>query len=346
MVKYYRNIKALDDVTLEISDRELFVLLGPSGCGKTTLLRIVSGLVEPDSGSVMIDGREVNGVPPAERNVAMVFQNYALYPHMTVFENIALNMKIRGIRKEIIEERVKRVAQTLQIVELLDKRPGQLSGGQAQRVALARAMVRDPKVYLMDEPLSNLDAKLRVEARAEIKRMKEMIDVPIIYVTHDQVETMSLADRVAIMNRGKVLQEGAPIELYDRPADVFVATFLGNPPMNIIPADHIKLPKNIEVPGPPAKQGTFSIGIRPSKINLGWEGSVRTEITVEFAEVLGDNVLIHGKLGSIPLVISTSDRGKVIGERTLQIIFEPESIYWFDEQGKARYELAKDMSQR
>lgn len=182
-----------------------------------------------------MNGKVVNGVPPADRNVAMVFQNYALYPHMTVYENIALNMKVRGVRREVIDEKVRRVAKVLKIEQLLFKRPGQLSGGQAQRVALARAMVRDPSVYLMDEPLSNLDAKLRVEARAEIKRMKEMVNVPIVYVTHDQVEAMSLGDKVAVMNEGRVLQVGTPLELYDRPRNVFVATFVGNPPMNVIP---------------------------------------------------------------------------------------------------------------
>jgi len=238
ITKYFGDVVAVDHVSFEVKDGEFFALLGPSGSGKTTTLRIIAGLEEPDEGELYIDDQLVNDVHPKDRDVAMVFQNYALYPHMTVYENIAFPLMIRRkelkLTKEDVKKRVLWVAKMLQIENLLDRYPSQLSGGQQQRVALARALVRNPKVWLLDEPLSNLDAKLRLYMRAELKKLHEELKITTIYVTHDQVEAMSMADRIAVMNKGKVLQIGTPDELYARPRDTFVATFIGVPPMNLI----------------------------------------------------------------------------------------------------------------
>ncbi|NPA05289.1 MAG: ABC transporter ATP-binding protein [Crenarchaeota archaeon] len=238
VVKRFGKVVAVDHVNLHVKDGEFFILLGPSGCGKTTTLRIIAGLEYPDEGRVYIGGKDVTDLEPMDRDVAMVFQNYALYPHMTVYENIAFPLKIRrkklGLTKEEIDERVHEVAKMLHIEELLDRKPGQLSGGQQQRVALARALVRRPKVWLMDEPLSNLDALLRVVMRAELKKLQKQLGITTIYVTHDQAEAMSMADRIAVMNKGRIMQVGTPHEVYYKPAHVFVATFIGNPPANIL----------------------------------------------------------------------------------------------------------------
>jgi multiple sugar transport system ATP-binding protein len=239
VVKRYGRVLAVDHVDLDIRDKEFFTLLGPSGCGKTTTLRLIAGLEFPDEGFIYIDDRVVNDVHPKDRDVAMVFQNYALYPHLTVYENIAFPLETRrktlGLTKEDIRKVVLETARFLGIEELLDRYPSQLSGGQQQRVALARALVRKPKVWLLDEPLSNLDAKLRVLMRSELKRVQRILGITTIYVTHDQVEAMSMADRIAVMNKGRVVQVGTPDELYSKPSDTFVATFIGSPPMNLIP---------------------------------------------------------------------------------------------------------------
>lgn len=238
IVKRYGKVVAVDNVNLLIEDREFFTLLGPSGCGKTTTLRIVAGLEYPDEGDVLIDDKVVTHLHPKDRDVAMVFQNYALYPHMTVYENIAFPLEVRkkqlGLTREEIDKRVKEIARFLNIEDLLNRYPSQLSGGQQQRVALARALVRKPKVWLLDEPLSNLDAKLRVIMRGELKKLQKTLGITTIYVTHDQVEAMSMSDKIAVMNKGKVLQVDTPDNLYNKPRDVFVATFIGSPPMNMV----------------------------------------------------------------------------------------------------------------
>jgi len=239
IVKKFGRVVAVDHVNLNINDKEFFSLLGPSGCGKTTVLRIIAGLEFPDEGDVLIDDKVVTHLPPKYRDVAMVFQNYALYPHMSVFDNIAfpLNVKKRELKltREDIRKRVVEVARLLNIEELLKRYPSQLSGGEQQRVALARALVRRPRVWLLDEPLSNLDAKLRVAMRSELKKLQKTLGITTVYVTHDQVEAMSMADRIAVMNKGRILQVGSPDELYYKPLDTFVATFIGSPPMNLIP---------------------------------------------------------------------------------------------------------------
>ncbi len=238
IVKRFGKVVAVDHINLEVHDKEFLVLLGPSGCGKTTTLRIIAGLEFPDEGRVYIDDKDVTDLEPKDRDVAMVFQNYALYPHLTVRDNIAFPLMIRrkqlGLTREEIYRRVLDVAKLLRIEELLDRKPGQLSGGQQQRVALARALIRRPKVWLMDEPLSNLDALLRLQMRAELKRLQREIGITTIYVTHDQAEAMSMADRIAVMNHGRIVQVGTPDDIYFRPRHVFVATFIGAPPMNII----------------------------------------------------------------------------------------------------------------
>src|ERR671924_119872 len=230
--KQFEDTHAVKDVNLEIRDREFVVLVGPSGCGKTTTLRMIAGLEDVTSGEIRIDGRMVNDLPPMDRDIAMVFQNYALYPHMSVYDNMAFGLKMRKFGRAEIEKRVRQAADILGIQALLERRPRQLSGGQRQRVALGRAIVRHPRVFLFDEPLSNLDAKLRVQMRVELKRLHERLATTAIYVTHDQVEAMTLGDRVVVMKDGLVQQEGPPLELYDRPANRFVAGFIGSPAMN------------------------------------------------------------------------------------------------------------------
>src|SRR5258707_11205887 len=230
------HVTAVEDVDLEVADREFVVLVGPSGCGKSTLLRMIAGLEDITAGQIAIDGRVVNELDPKDRDVAMVFQDYALYPHMTVFENMAFSLRYRGVAKGEIRRRVDHAARILDIDLLAARMPRQLSGGQRQRVAMGRAIVRDPKVFLFDEPLSNLDAKLRVQMRTEIKRLRERVATTTIYVTHDQVEAMTLADRIVILNHGRIEQIGTPEEVYDAPATVFVAGFIGAPPMNLLSA--------------------------------------------------------------------------------------------------------------
>jgi multiple sugar transport system ATP-binding protein len=328
-----QEIVAARNINLEVKDGELFVLLGPSGCGKTTLLRIIAGLVEPDEGEVLIDGKVMNGVYPSDRNVAMVFQNYALYPHMSVYDNIALNMKVRRIPREEVDRRVREVADTLRITELLNHRPKELSGGQAQRVALARAMVRNPRVYLMDEPLSNLDAKLRVEMRAELKRLHRMVDAPIIYVTHDQVEAMTLGDRIAVMDKGMIQQIGSPIELYENPRNTFVASFLGTPPMNIVSAEELVGVDGLKGLSPSGSLSGLSVGFRPGDVAIG-DGPLSFDVEVEYAELLGDEVLIHAKRGSTRLVIRAASH-TYAGQTSLRVRLDPAKLYWFNIEGEA-----------
>jgi len=243
VTKKFGKVTAIENITFNVNDAEFFAIIGPTGCGKTTVLRVIAGLETPDEGEIYIDDKLVNLVHPKDRDVAMVFQNYALYPHMKVYENIAFPLMVR--KKELkltnddIEKRVKDIAKLLEIENLLDRYTSQLSGGQQQRVALARALVRKPKVWLLDEPLSNLDAKLRLQMRAEIKKYQADLNITTIYVTHDQIEAMSMADRIAVMNSGRILQIGKAEELYNRPEEVFVATFIGIPPMNIIPCEYV-----------------------------------------------------------------------------------------------------------
>ena len=265
--KRFGGFTALEGLDLSIADGEFLVLLGPSGCGKTTTMRIVAGLEEPSTGEILIGGRRVNDVHARDRDLAMVFQNYALYPHMTVGQNIGYPLKVRGIRGAEREKQVRAAAEKVELGELLARRPAELSGGQRQRVALARAIVRRPQLFLMDEPLSNLDAKLRTGMRAELKHLQRELGITTIYVTHDQVEAMTLADRIVILNAARIQQVGAPAEIYARPANAFVAGFIGSPAMNMLPMESLREDRHAEglslLPG-----GTDLVGIRPDDLRL------------------------------------------------------------------------------
>lgn len=302
---------AVDRLHLEIADGEFLVLVGPSGCGKTTSLRMLAGLEDPTAGSILIGGTEVNDVPSRRRDVAMVFQNYALYPHMTVAENLAFPLRMQGLDKSTRRRRAEEVAAVLGIADLLDRRPKQLSGGQRQRVAMGRAIVREPKAFLMDEPLSNLDAKLRVQVRAEIARIQKSLGTTTVYVTHDQVEAMTMADRVAVMNKGVLQQLASPVDLYTRPSNLFVAGFIGSPPMNLFAArlavDGTAVSvefgsHRLEVPNRPGL-GQYGgrpviLGIRPEDVEdaafrSGSPEANRLSLDVELVEQLGSEVLVH-----------------------------------------------------
>src|SRR5205807_4890926 len=277
IVKTFDRTPAVQGIDLDISDREFIVLVGPSGCGKSTTLRMIAGLEEATSGEIYIGDQLVNDVPPKDRDIAMVFQNYALYPHMTVFENMSFGLRLKKFPKPEIRERVQAAARILDITDLLDRRPKQLSGGQRQRVAMGRAIVRNPKVFLFDEPLSNLDAKLRVQMRIEIKKVHQKVRTTTVYVTHDQVEAMTLADRVVVMNHGRIEQIGTPNELYHKPATRFVAGFIGSPAMNFVPCRfeevggklHIRLTDRISFPLPPARTARYQNVSRSDKLVLG-----------------------------------------------------------------------------
>ncbi len=306
--------RALDDVSLVVEDGELLVLVGPSGCGKSTLLRIVAGLETADSGSVSIGGRDVTALAPAERNVAMVFQDYALYPHMTVRRNLEFPLRVRGESAAERDRKVARTAAMLDLGELLDRLPKELSGGQRQRVAMGRALVREPAVSLLDEPLSNLDAKLRSEVRAEIAELQRRTGTTMIYVTHDQVEAMTLGRRVAVLDRGVLQQVAPPDELYERPANAFVAGFLGNPPMNLLPVARIDgnvavLQDGHRVPfedrGDDGREEprVATLGIRPEALRLSNPDASPAppdaiETVVEHVELLGHETLVHTRLGT------------------------------------------------
>jgi multiple sugar transport system ATP-binding protein len=283
--KSYDGTLAVKDLSLDIEDGEFIVLVGPSGCGKSTALRMLAGLERIDDGRILIGERVVNNVAPAARDVAMVFQSYALYPHMTVYDNLAFGLRNAGVPRQAIDERVRRAGDILQLSELLKRKPKQLSGGQRQRVALGRAIVREPAAFLMDEPLSNLDAKLRVETRAEIMKLQKRLETTTIYVTHDQVEAMTMGDRIAVMRAGILQQVGTPKELYERPSNVFVAGFIGSPAMNFLPGG---LVTGAGAPGQ-------IVGFRPEHVRVSdaRSDSIRFQTNAEVVEYLGDEELVH-----------------------------------------------------
>ena len=305
--KSFAEVNVLHGIDTTIADGEFIVLLGPSGCGKSTLLRIIAGLEQQTAGDISIGGRIVNDIEPKDRNIAMVFQNYALYPHMSVYDNMAYGLRVRGMPKPDIETRVQKAAKILELGQLLQRKPRQLSGGQRQRVAMGRAIVRDPEVFLFDEPLSNLDAKLRVQMRIEIKRLHQTIKTTSVYVTHDQVEAMTLADRLIVMNAGRAEQIGSPLAIYAKPASVFVAGFIGAPAMNLLPS-RISGGKarigDVALPLPPglaAHEGREIMwGVRPEHVTLTGSGDGASEapIMVDLVEALGADTLVHGRTGS------------------------------------------------
>jgi sn-glycerol 3-phosphate transport system ATP-binding protein len=288
---------ALKDLSLQIDDGEFLILVGPSGCGKTTALRLVAGLEKPTSGTITIGDRVVNNIQPRDRDIAMVFQNYALYPHMTVYKNLAFGLKERKTPKAEIDRRVREAGAMLGLDDLLKRRPAQLSGGQRQRVAMGRALVREPVAFLMDEPLSNLDAKLRVQMRAELKRIHQRLGVTTLYVTHDQVEAMTLGDRIVVMSAGEVQQIGNPHDVYRHPANLFVAGFIGSPPMNLLRGRSeggriVAGDLSFERAGVP--DGEVAVGVRPEALTLASEGLPSFDFSVDVVEPLGDEIVVHG----------------------------------------------------
>ena len=335
LTKRWGAFVAVDDQSLEIHDQEFLVLLGPSGCGKTTTMRMIAGLEEPTAGEVLIGGRVVNDELPKDRDVAMVFQNYGLYPHMTVRQNIAYPLKVRGVRSaDEIRERVRAAAAKVQLEELLDRRPRALSGGQRQRVALARAIVRTPQVFLMDEPLSNLDAKLRVTMRAELKHLSHELRITTVYVTHDQIEAMTLADRVAVMNHGRIQQLGAPEEIYDDPRNLFVAGFIGSPAMNLIEGAtgdgrFVTEGASIAGVGGGTRDGVV-LGVRPEDLSIAEPGAGSFDAEVYASELTGESVLVTVEVAG-RRIAAKADRHtrKAIGE-TVGIRVDPAHTYLFD----------------
>jgi sn-glycerol 3-phosphate transport system ATP-binding protein len=319
VVKQYhqgkQSLQVIHGVNADIADGEFIVIVGPSGCGKSTLLRMVAGLEEISGGDILIGPRVVNQLEPADRDIAMVFQNYALYPHMSVFENMAYGLKIKKLPLDEIRQRVDKAAAILELGHLLDRRPRQLSGGQRQRVAMGRAIVRQPQVFLFDEPLSNLDAKLRAQTRLEIQKLHRELGITSLFVTHDQVEAMTLAQRMIVMNAGRMEQFGTPEEVYSRPATTFVASFMGSPPMNLLQ----------QAPG---MREDRILGIRPEHIDIadsGWS------VTVETVELLGAERLIHTRLGTEPLIIRLhEDQGAPAVGQTLKVRPREDKIHGFD----------------
>jgi len=325
--KYYGKLQALVDVSLEIGDGSFVVFVGPSGCGKSTLLRSIAGLESVDEGTIAIGGNDVTELEPADRDIAMVFQSYALYPHMTVRANTEFGMKVNGIPPEERARRVEEAARILQLSDLLDRKPAQLSGGQRQRVAIGRAIVKNPRVFLFDEPLSNLDAKLRVQMRIELEALHEELGATMIYVTHDQVEAMTMADRIVVLNAGRVEQVGAPMELYNRPASEFVAGFIGSPAMNILPAGGA-MGRVIE-----RLSGASRVGIRPEHIRIGTDGlPVRIRVREQLG---GESYLYTVAEDGAQIVVKTDGEDEHATGDALHLDLPPHRVHQFDENGRA-----------
>ena len=355
-----KGVVAVQEFNIDIADKEFIVLVGPSGCGKSTTLRMIAGLEEISEGEVIIDGRVVNDVPPKDRDIAMVFQNYALYPHMTVYENMAFSLKLKKVDKKTIDEKVREAAEILDITQYLDRKPKALSGGQRQRVAIGRAIVREPKVFLMDEPLSNLDAKLRNQMRAEIIKLRQRINTTFIYVTHDQTEAMTLGDRIVIMRDGFIQQIGTPQEVFNHPANLFVAGFIGTPQMNFFDAElkktgdkysvmlygtefAISEEKQASLRAHGAAAGPVVLGVRPEHIMLCDKGATSVKATVDVSEMMGSSIHLHVNANGkdVVLVIATVDLpedhkfGYRYGEE-VSFTFSENVVHVFDkESGKA-----------
>ncbi|AGB72896.1 MULTISPECIES: ABC transporter ATP-binding protein [Rhizobium] len=339
--KAYGALTVIHDISLSIEDGEFIALVGPSGCGKSTLLRMIAGLEEITDGDVSIGGQVVNAMTPRERNIAMVFQSYALYPHMTVAENMGFNLKLSGETKPVIEQRVNEAARMLDLTKLLDRKPAQLSGGQRQRVAMGRAIVRNPAVFLFDEPLSNLDAKLRVQMRSEIKALHQKVQTTSIYVTHDQIEAMTLADRIVVLNQGRIEQQGTPIELYRKPANLFVAGFIGSPAMNFLdgvveglegaPAVRLKDSTPIRIAGErKVKAGqSVKVGLRPEHLSLASGGSPLTGQTL-LVEPTGAQTHVLFDLAGEQVTAVVDGEAPVRYGQPLNVSVSPEQVYVFD----------------
>ena len=359
--KRFDRTEALKDINLEIKDKEFLVLVGPSGCGKSTALRLLAGLERITEGSIYIGDRKVNDVPAKDRDIAMVFQSYALYPHMSIYDNIAFGLKLRKVPKDEIDRRVKQAAAILGVEPLLKRKPGQLSGGQRQRIALGRAIVREPQVFLFDEPLSNLDAKLRVNTRAEISKLHKRLETTFIYVTHDQTEAMTMADRIAVMNEGIIQQVGTPQELYDVPDNVFVAGFIGSPSMNFFKARIEATDGELKLDG-----GTFALvvpadrapelqslvgremlfGIRPENIHdadfvpTGIHAA-SVEVDVDVTELMGNEVFLHTLAGEQKLLARVDPRTHAQAGEKVEVVIDLERMHVFDPATEAAVTTAR-----
>ena len=339
-MKHFGGTSVVDDLSLEIHDGEFVVLLGPSGCGKTTTLRMLAGLENVTSGDIFIDGERVNDIPTQHRDVAMVFQSYALYPHMTIAENIGYPLRVRKIEKTERAARVNRVAAMLEIESLLERKPRQLSGGERQRVALARAIVREPRAYLMDEPLSNLDARLRVQMRGELKRLQHQLGTTTIYVTHDQAEAMTLASRVAVMRKGRLQQFDTPMNIYNRPANRFVAEFVGSPSMNFVDGKvdgGIFVSDALQIPLSGFANGSkLTIGIRPEHIQvLSEPHNAAIAATVYVTELMGNETFVFLSVGSNKLIARAPADFRAELESKVWLQFATDKLHFFDQKNQA-----------
>ena len=333
--KSFGDNKVINNFNIDIDDGEFIVLVGPSGCGKSTLLRMISGLESIDKGEIFLDTKIINNLIPSKREIAMVFQSYALYPHMNVFENMSFGLKMEKISKKEIDEKVNKAATTLQIKDLLDRKPKQLSGGQKQRVAIGRAITRNPKVFLFDEPLSNLDAALRSEMRVELSKLHKKIKSNIIYVTHDQVEAMTLADRIVVLNKGNIEQFGSPNEIYSDPNNVFVAEFIGSPKMNIIKIEKEKIinANTLHLFNSKISFDNFKfneevyLGIRPEDISLKNNHEIQFEVKVDLVENLGFEKIVYAKTLNNEIIIKSPES---ITQQSLKISFSKDKVLFFD----------------
>jgi multiple sugar transport system ATP-binding protein len=350
VVKRFGDVAVVHGIDLDIADREFLVLVGPSGCGKSTLLRMVAGLEDVSSGEITIGGRVVNELAPKNRDIAMVFQDYALYPHLNVYRNMSFGLEVRGMPKPEIKQRVERAAAILDLAPLLERRPGQLSGGQRQRVAMGRAIVRDPKVFLFDEPLSNLDAKLRSEMRTEIKKLHQEVKTTVIYVTHDQVEAMTMADRIVVMRSGHVEQIGAPDDVYNQPANLFVATFIGAPRMSLVPGRLAQGGRALEIDGGaplPLPESLAAVAGAPGRPLIGGlrpEAFARADgahpaaihTTIRFVEPLGSDTLAFFNLGGAEVIARLPPSPDLHEGRPVSVTVDPARMHLFDAETEQR----------
>ena len=335
--KHWGGAAAVDDISFTVKGGDLVALLGPSGCGKSTTLRLIAGLEGSSSGTIAIGGRDVTGAAPSQRGIAMVFQNYALFPHLSVAENILFGLKVRKVSRGERDERLKRAAAILGLANLLDRKPSQLSGGQQQRVALGRAIVAEAPVCLMDEPLSNLDAQLRVEMRREIRELQQRLGITMVYVTHDQVEAMTMADQVVLMRNGRIEQDAPPDQLYENPATIFVARFVGTPPMNVIPLASV-LAAGGDGLAPPshAEPGSLAVGIRPEMTELTETGIAADVVAVEY---LGADTLVETRIEGQPFIVRRPGKVRAAAGDRVHIKLSQSAVHWFDLETEHRLVL-------
>ncbi|MDR2565573.1 MAG: ABC transporter ATP-binding protein [Bifidobacteriaceae bacterium] len=354
LTRAFKDTVAVDQIDLTINHGELVVLLGPSGCGKTTLLRMIAGILEPTAGAICLDGRDITGVPPKKRDIAMVFQSYALYPHLSVYKNLAFPLGVRHLPKAETDRKVRAVAASLELGELLHRKPKQLSGGQRQRVAVGRALVRDPQAFLMDEPLSNLDATLRTQTRQELVHLHRQLDATFVYVTHDQVEAMTMATQIVVLNRGRIEQAGPPSQVYDAPASVFVAGFVGSPAMNLMPAAVESRDGQVELVGGtwraalrPGQTGRLSVtfGVRPEHLRVlsGSEhADIEFNLAVDAVENLGHEEAVYGLAEGARICLRRPREGAPVRSSSIRVGLDRRHLHLFDRASGRRLEWVPD----